>query len=331
MLILKSAPSYVDDLLQKIAIIIQLDETRRERVEKSYSSLTDLLDNALRQHEIEAYPQGSFGIGTTVKPMSQDEYDLDFVVQLNDVKTNASIKFILDEVFRAIQGHERYRDKTELKTRCVRVTYAGDFHVDILPAIPDPGRNSDSVLIPDRDLSRWLPSSPKGFIRWFNGRSNDRAILEKALQAEPLPEPERWPHKAPLKVAIQLTKRRRDVMLQGEEWKPNSILLTTLLARSYREEISALDALSSTLERVSSTLDVSDPETFTVTNPTNPEEDFTDKWENRRSCLEALSSMIGGFKYEVVDLTFMNDIEKARDRLSAMFGESITLRAFLSL
>ena len=38
--------------------------------------------SALARHAIEVYPQGSYRIGTTVRPLSEEEFDLDFVVEL---------------------------------------------------------------------------------------------------------------------------------------------------------------------------------------------------------------------------------------------------------
>ena len=43
---------------------------------------------------------------------------------------------LYSEVHGALKQNENYADKLRLKTRCVTVDYAGDFHLDVVPRAP---------------------------------------------------------------------------------------------------------------------------------------------------------------------------------------------------
>ena len=49
--------------------------------------------------------------------------------------------------------------------------------------------------------------------------------------------------KSPLQRVVQILKRHRDLMFNGDESKPISIIITTLAARAYNKETDVLDAL----------------------------------------------------------------------------------------
>ena len=84
--------------------------------------------------------------------------------------------------------------------RCIRLNYAGDFHLDIVPAIPDLLAGGTCILVPDLDANlslhspqndRWKPSNPKGYKTWFEGRCVSLTTLKcSRASVEPLPAQE---------------------------------------------------------------------------------------------------------------------------------------------
>ena len=71
---------------------------------------------------------------------------------------------------------------TSLKNRVVRLTYADEFYMDILPAYSDRSLGGTCILVPDRKTLSLCPSNPVGFIQWFRSRCllRVRRLLEKA-------------------------------------------------------------------------------------------------------------------------------------------------------
>lgn len=105
-------------------------------------------------------------LGTTVAPI-KGPHDLDFVLQLsrdcNSVNPMALIRTLHD----FLRQHGTYSSMTTLKNRCVRITYADEFHMDVLPACPDVAAGGTCIRVPDRAVSGWSDSNPKGYIEWF--------------------------------------------------------------------------------------------------------------------------------------------------------------------
>jgi hypothetical protein len=86
-----------------------------------------------------------------------------------------------------------YGDILEEMNRCWRLNYAGQFHLDVLPAKPD-SRIVKAILVPDKALKDWKESNPKGYTNWFRIRCYVTALSlrqfsgTKAMASvEPLP------------------------------------------------------------------------------------------------------------------------------------------------
>ena len=162
------------------------------------------------------YPQGSIALGTTVKPIDRDEYDLDLVclVALATRLTPAELKRAVGEQLRM---NSRYRDILQEKPRCWRLNYAGAFHLDITPSIPNPACQRGGELVPDKLLRQYKPTNPKGYRSWSTrardcspaSQSTRRKLSETRAQIEALPVPTSF--RGLLRRSIQLTKRHRDV------------------------------------------------------------------------------------------------------------------------
>ena len=82
-----------EELLARIAQELQLDKTRLERMETAYNAVADVLkkdNDFFNDLEIEVYAQGSKRIGTTVKPINDEDFDLDTVLHIYDLYCNHS-------------------------------------------------------------------------------------------------------------------------------------------------------------------------------------------------------------------------------------------------
>src|SRR5687768_15427813 len=135
--IFKNYPLQREELLARIAQELQLDKTRLERMESAYNAVAELLkkdSDFFNDLVIEIYAQGSKRIGTTVKPINEEDFDLDTVLHIYDPYFNHSPQKIYNALVRALEKNDYYRSIMEKKTRCVRLNYKSDFHMDILPA-----------------------------------------------------------------------------------------------------------------------------------------------------------------------------------------------------
>jgi hypothetical protein len=249
-----SANAQLDELLDLVVVALQLTRTQHQSAEEKYKAVGTWLSeegSAIRHLSPRIYSQGSLRAGTTVKPLRHQEFDLDLVCELE-----ASSSVLPSEAYELLwsrmHSNLRYRPILERMPRCIRLNYANDFHLDIVPAVPDPdGASATSILIPDRAKQAWLPSDPKGYAQWFEDQTvpvRRKHALDSSV--EPLQLPQAAHEKASLKLAVQLLKRWRDIAFaKRAEVPPSSIVLTTLAGLAYRREEHVTDALAGILTR----------------------------------------------------------------------------------
>ncbi|MFT3979594.1 MAG: nucleotidyltransferase [Ferruginibacter sp.] len=290
-------PLQREELLARIAESLQLDATRKGRMESAYTSVASVLQNDtgfFKDIDVDVYPQGSVPVGTTTKPLKGAEFDLDIVLHIKSSFSNYTPNQIYNEVIRVLSNDDRYKDKIERKKRCIRLNYANDFHMDIMPGCIKFVVGDNSIKVPDRELKNWVDSNPKGFIEWFLTRAksvNKPTLLQEykqrliTLRAEvtDLPDDEFY-NKTPLQGSVQLSKRYRDLYFESDDtYATSSIVLTTLMGQFYNGENSIYETLENILNRVRSQYQMSviSKQKFKVLNPVNPQEDFTDKWTDK--------------------------------------------------
>ena len=110
-------------------------------------------------------------------------------------------KDYVNEVNRTLRGNKNYADKLRLKTRCVTVDYAGEFHLDVVPRVTIKGKH----YICNRTADRFEETDGTGYREWFNEKNRITA--------------------GNLKRVVRLLKYLRD---HKNSYTVKSIMLTTL-------------------------------------------------------------------------------------------------------
>jgi Second Messenger Oligonucleotide or Dinucleotide Synthetase domain len=229
----ESLEAQIDDLLMRICVELQLDDTRYQLAATNYKGVANWLEsqNLVARLQPEIYPQGSMLLETTVRPLIGEEYDLDFVCQFICSPTYFSnpIK-ALDLIEDTLRISDVYKPMVERMNRCIRLNYVRKFHLDILPACKDAANGGTCIVVPDRKLKEWVASNPKGYAGWFDERARQIVIRRLLERAAPLPDPKPAHAKLPLRLCVQLFKRWRDIHYGDTPLAPISIVLTTLAA-----------------------------------------------------------------------------------------------------
>ncbi|MGB7281871.1 MAG: nucleotidyltransferase [Candidatus Acidiferrum sp.] len=322
----------VDDLLRRICEDLQLTSSRYDQAVDHYEAVCNWLEadgSVVAVFNPTIYPQGSMKIGTTVKPFGRDEYDLDFVCEFRFAVNKLQSPLQLLKLLEArLREHELYRSILEMKNRCVRLNYANEFHLDILPACPDPSVGGSCLFVPDRKSQAWKHSNPKGYADWFEARCEmglkllmeSRRLMEKA---EPIPPQEAAEEKAILKRVVQLLKRWRDVRFQREpKLAPISMVLTTLAAQAYGGEHTVTEAMTSVLNSFVSLAASSNPRIY-VPNPANPKEDLSERWDDRAQ-YRAFVDGVREFHKRWNEALAARGIQNVSQQLESLFGEPVT-------
>jgi len=309
-----------ESYLNEVAEAIGISADMAERAVSRYQLIGDWLDrkaSKITQYNPQVYTQGSFLLGTVIRPIGDaNEFDIDLVCELNGNNYDFSMAELKQAVGTELQEYAKYhsmKNEPEDKRRCWTMEYADQakFHLDVLPALPNQtgykllleqrghsalaasdALTETAIGITDKELPQyrlkpadWPTSNPKGYAAWFHQRQAAAVMKSREMVLEDdkrgiyasVDEVPQYRVKTPLQKCVQLLKRHRDSNYAGDEDKPISIIITTLSAHAYRGE----NTLSATLRTVLTTMEQFINErggTSWVANPINPEENFADKW-----------------------------------------------------
>lgn len=350
---------YLEDLAEELAI----SERRYQQAYDSYHSLGDWLNrdlSSVKQYNPSVYVQGSFGLGTVIKPLTtSEEYDVDSVVVLKGLtKAHLSQESLKSVVGKEIEAYRKSKNMTNPLTegrRCWTLNYADDaqFHMDIVPAVPDSrdqrllleqsGFSSkwvdNAIAITDNESSNyafidsaWSKSNPKGYLAWFKTRmevifNRKRMRLAEAARASVDDIPE-YRVRTPLQSAIMILKRHRDIMFANDRTKscPISIIITTLAAHAYQGEESVADALYTILKDMDKHIN-SVGQRYIICNPSAPFENFADKWAQFPERQQGFYRWLAQARTDFNQAATLVERNKISDSLAPSLGESLTKNA----
>ena len=352
----------LSQLLESIAKALDISDSHYEQAVRRYESIGKWLErdeSKVAGYSPEIYPQGSFALGTVTRPIFEtDEYDLDLVNELN-LKKNE----ITQEVLKNLVGYEvksyawanNMNSPAKEGRRCWTLSYAdgAQFHMDILPAIPDIESFKEllesqgyalstwadsAIAITDKTLPNysyidpeWPRSNPKGYAAWFKSRmeiefSARRELLAESMQARVDDVPE-YKVKTPLQRAIQILKRHRDIMFAEDlDNKPISIIITTLAGHTYNNESDLLDALQNLVKGMPRYIQSINGVTW-IPNPVNPLENFADKWQEHPQREENFYKWLGQMQQDLDKALELADIPGRCGITKAMLGRTSCQRS----
>lgn len=302
-----------DEVLRIVAGAVDLSPTNRLRAEAAYPHIGDWLsrpDSPLASLNPRVFPQGSVKLGTVNNPYGAVEFDVDAVAQIA-VGPGVSATAARKLVGARLEKHPEFRSRIEHLAKCHRIHYANGFHVDVITATPY--RSALRIAT----VGGWISSNPDGFARWFEQRSSQSEAQMAKAYVEPLPVTEETYSKSPLKLAVQLFKRARDVYYDNDPDSPASMLITTIAGLRFTGSPNLLDGMWTIVTGLRELLRVA-LAPF-LENPSNPGENLArglagpETRERTHEFLDAVSRRLDDFQ----SAAGLPDIHSA---LSALFG-----------
>ena len=328
-----------NEVLKGILEKIELPDDAYEKAEKRYKDIGEWLhreDSSCLEYDPLVFSQGSFRLGTAIKPDTDEEYDLDMGCNLRQGLSKGDItqEQLKNHVGAELELYRKARNiKEELseKKRCWRLEYADglSFHMDIVPCIPESetgrgvlkkrmvenSRFDDAlaqnvselaVSITDNTDSGykittddWRISNPEGYARWFDTRMRTAQSIINEREMSFKASIDSLPYyqwKTPLQQAIQLLKRHRDTMFKNNEDSKPISVIITTLAA---KAYNGETDLASALTNILSRMgDYINDTVPLVPNPVNPAEDFADKWYDESSTKHKLKENFDKWHYQ---------------------------------
>lgn len=280
-------------------------------------------------------PQGSFLLNTVVRPSGSDEYDLDAVCRREIEKhqtTQGKLKYEVGDVL--LDYRDAHHDLPDAPTglnernRCWTLRYPASlrFHLDVLPAIPNPESPPSGILITDRELHAWQRSDPQAFAAWFKLQAaaefiTKRARLAEAAHTAPGAIPE-WEVRTTLHRLVQVLKLHRNEFFRANlDARPASILLTTLAAHAYTGERNLYDAAMQAVELMPQYIERT-REGYFVPNPVEPRENFADRWRHEPELARGFFCWLDRLGENLREVgSVQGGVDKVAARLQESLGE----------
>ena len=319
---------------------LDVSDSKYEIATKRYNSIASFIKNSeLKTYKTDIYLQGSFKLGTAIKPLTEDgAYDIDIVCNftrlIRNDQSQFSLKYDLGEIVKNYANAQSMTNEPEESKRCWTLKYVDEnnFHIDILPSVPLNENNDGLIAITDKThdyyfeiSSNWETSNPKGYARWFRDVSKF-SIYQKEVAKRIYASIEKVPEykvRTPLQRIVQILKRHAEVCFEKDtEYKTSSIIITTLAAKQYQSASSYysdfLDILNYIIEHIKDGIEISNGKPC-VYNPVNHAEILSNKWDKDSSYFEAFEMWVEQLKLDFnvgkYNLPYLDKINSIRNSL----------------
>lgn len=307
-----------EQIIEALVASLEIPASSYEKAYERYEDLGEwFCEGSLKGNKPRIYAQGSFRLGTVIRPIHEGEaFDLDVGCRLEAGITTAThtqedLKTLVGDELKAYRTARRIEKEVEEKHRCWCLEYADQlkFSEDVVPSIPDTseGRSALAAAMVRNGLNPyhasafarhagsitdnrrgnyktispdWLISNSEGYALWFEARMAIAPGFQERLS----------------NMAIQAKVEK----LKAWQWKTPLQKAIQLLKR-HRDSmfvvepktkpISAIittlaahayrgeEDATSAIERILAEMDrYISPSIPRVPNPVNPSEDFADKW-----------------------------------------------------
>lgn len=241
---------------------VNLNQTRIDALEQRSASIETFIKNSetFKPIFLDMIPAGSWAFRTIIKPVqAHDEFDADILLLVEEQETWRPKDYI-ENLYAAFSANGTYKDIVKRHTRCVRVDYANDFHLDVVPFIEQGGLHYITNRLEPEATGQLEESNPPEFTAWIDRK---QAATNNTF----------------VKV-VRLLKYLRDYK---ETFSCKSIILATLLGEQVNEIEASLSPhlyadVPSTLKTVLNNLAAYLPEAMPpIMDPGGTGEDFGER------------------------------------------------------
>lgn len=236
-----------DNMILESLKDLDLSPTMEKNARDKYQALAHYLEN--KGLDSDFNPQGSFLIGTAIKPYKDGkdhDYDLDVLALLKRKKEETSAYSVKNDVGNCIKESGVYADKLKKEDEnCWTLKYAEiadgvGFSLDVVPSVDEDILIKNAIAFSGVDYSKvvntvaitqkissssydWKTSNPLGFGDWFLEISNKHLTSDmKTKQFDSFPGEIRMAYasiediptyfyRSDLQRAVQFVKRHRDI------------------------------------------------------------------------------------------------------------------------
>ena len=273
---------------------VNLNQTRYDNAQDRLKTLRNHLRDNLKGFDGTEI-QGSYATRTVIKPVADnDGYDIDLMVYIKDDGSDPAE--LIERVAECLSERKFYSDHRKVMTRCVKVQYASQFNIDVVPCV----ERSGSKWICNKQTNKWEATDGTGHREWYNDQN-------------------RKSH-GHLKKVTRLYKYMRDFK---NTFTVASVAMTTLAGMAVEAtDAKKLNTLPNALEAISEWVDeyLQSHPTPSLQNPALPTETFDRHWTQNQ--YENFCRRFRRYTEQIKEAIACEDADESEKLWRAIFGQN---------
>lgn len=282
---------------------INLSGTRMTQLNDRTTAITSFLqtgENEFATNFIDVLPQGSYAHRTIINPVqANDEFDADLLLYIDEVDGWDAEDYV-QELYTVFRASSTYRDMVSRHDRCVKIDYANEFHIDVVPYM----ERHDQHYITNRSENRFELTNPEGYNEWLDERNrlaNGRLIK-----------------------VVRLIKYLRDFK---DTFSCKSVILSILLGNSVSDasvwgDDTLYPDVPTALKNIIGDLDdylQANSTMPSIDDPSEPTENFNHRWDqDEYANFRTKIHVYRGWIDEAFEET---DVEESKTKWRRLFGD----------
>lgn len=155
-----------------LRVAVNLNPNRLARLQEHVDAVEGFIasDSTFGEMFLDIIPAGSWAHGSIIKPVrDNDTFDADVLLQLTE-KPDWNACDYINVLYKSFRSSGKYKNIVRRKKRCVRIDYAGEFHIDLVPYLERGGLNYITNREKPEETGRFELSNPEAFTEWIHER-----------------------------------------------------------------------------------------------------------------------------------------------------------------
>lgn len=145
---------------------VNLDTNRYASLQERVRVLAELLSRDLESFE-RRENQGSYALGTVIKPTKGRYYDSDVLIYMEDDHKKRPDDY-LQELYACLRQHPGYSGKLRRGTKSIEINYGDGFHIDVVPCVT----RGEQDRVCNTKSGLFEPTDGTGYREWFKGKTD---------------------------------------------------------------------------------------------------------------------------------------------------------------
>lgn len=282
---------------------VNLGDGRIKQLDNRVSAITNFIqtgDGSFAGNFVDILPQGSYAHRTIINPVqANDEFDADLLLEMNEVEDWEPNAYV-QELYTVFRGSSTYRDMVSRHDRCIRIDYANEFHIDLVPYMERHGAH----YITNRVEDQFELTNPEGYNKWLDGQN--RLASGRLIKV------------------IRLMKYLRDFK---DTFSCKSVILSILLGNSVSDaaawgDDSQYSDVPTALKNIVGALDdyLQDNEVMpSIDDPSEPTENYNHRWDQQEYA--NFRTKIHLYRGWIDEAYFEEEAEESRTKWRRLFGD----------